>query len=217
MSAPATPLITFGIPAYNRPALLAETLASIAAQTASVPYEVIVCDDGTLPKLLHRRPFPVRQILPPQHAHARTSPQLERGHPPRSRHVGHGPPRGRHAVSLVSRLRCRPPPPRPRRHLHAHHFRRDASHPRPSATHSFASTLPTPLLPEEFHDALPRGPSSAATWPKVSVASAKRPARSPTTSSGIASPVQGRLKSSGKSPPSTASPTASGPSAPGPR
>ena len=29
----ATPLITFGIPAYNRPALLAETLASIAAQT----------------------------------------------------------------------------------------------------------------------------------------------------------------------------------------
>jgi glycosyltransferase involved in cell wall biosynthesis len=49
MSDPA-PLITFGIPAYNRPALLAETLASIAAQTAAVPYEVIVCDDGTLPE-----------------------------------------------------------------------------------------------------------------------------------------------------------------------
>jgi glycosyltransferase involved in cell wall biosynthesis len=46
----AAPLITFGIPAYNRPALLAETLASIAAQTAAVPYEVIVCDDGTLPE-----------------------------------------------------------------------------------------------------------------------------------------------------------------------
>ena len=30
MSATSTPLITFGIPAYNRPALLAETLASIA-------------------------------------------------------------------------------------------------------------------------------------------------------------------------------------------
>ncbi|MEI8090416.1 MAG: glycosyltransferase [Opitutaceae bacterium] len=46
----ATPLITFGIPAYNRPALLAETLASIAAQTTAIPYEVIVCDDGTRPE-----------------------------------------------------------------------------------------------------------------------------------------------------------------------
>jgi glycosyltransferase involved in cell wall biosynthesis len=44
------PLVTFGIPAYNRPALLAETLASIAAQTAAVDYEVIVCDDGGLPE-----------------------------------------------------------------------------------------------------------------------------------------------------------------------
>jgi glycosyltransferase involved in cell wall biosynthesis len=44
------PLITFGIPAYNRPQLLAETLASIAAQTAAVDYEVIVCDDGSLPE-----------------------------------------------------------------------------------------------------------------------------------------------------------------------
>lgn len=44
------PLITFGIPAYNRPALLAETLASIAAQTADIDYEVIVCDDGGLPE-----------------------------------------------------------------------------------------------------------------------------------------------------------------------
>lgn len=50
MSAAPIPLITFGIPAYNRPALLAETLASIAAQTVDVPYEVIVCDDGTLPE-----------------------------------------------------------------------------------------------------------------------------------------------------------------------
>jgi glycosyltransferase involved in cell wall biosynthesis len=46
----AAPLITFGIPAYNRPQLLAETLASIAAQTANVAYEVIVCDDGSLPQ-----------------------------------------------------------------------------------------------------------------------------------------------------------------------
>ena len=44
------PLITFGIPAYNRPQLLAETLASIVAQTADVDYEVIVCDDGGLPE-----------------------------------------------------------------------------------------------------------------------------------------------------------------------
>jgi GT2 family glycosyltransferase len=44
------PLITFGIPAYNRPQLLVETLASIAAQTAAVDYEVIVCDDGGLPE-----------------------------------------------------------------------------------------------------------------------------------------------------------------------
>ena len=44
------PLITFGVPAYNRPALLAETLASLAAQTVAVDYEVIVCDDGTLPE-----------------------------------------------------------------------------------------------------------------------------------------------------------------------
>lgn len=45
-----TPLITFGVPAYNRPHLLAETLASIAAQTATTDYEVIVCDDGGLPE-----------------------------------------------------------------------------------------------------------------------------------------------------------------------
>jgi glycosyltransferase involved in cell wall biosynthesis len=43
-----SPLITIAVPAYNRPALLAETLASIAAQTAHVPLEVIVCDDGGL-------------------------------------------------------------------------------------------------------------------------------------------------------------------------
>ena len=42
------PLITFGIPAYNRPGLLAEALRSIAAQTAAVDYEVVICDDGCL-------------------------------------------------------------------------------------------------------------------------------------------------------------------------
>jgi GT2 family glycosyltransferase len=43
-----TPLITFGIPAYQRPPLLRETLASLAAQTGGYDYEVIVCDDGGL-------------------------------------------------------------------------------------------------------------------------------------------------------------------------
>ena len=42
------PLITFGIPAYSRPELLAEALGGIAAQTAAVDYEVVVCDDGRL-------------------------------------------------------------------------------------------------------------------------------------------------------------------------
>ncbi len=46
----AVPLISFGIPAYNRPHLLAETLASIAAQNFAADYEVIVCDDGGLPE-----------------------------------------------------------------------------------------------------------------------------------------------------------------------
>ena len=40
------PLITFGIPAFSRPPLLAEALASIASQTAAAEYEVVVCDDG---------------------------------------------------------------------------------------------------------------------------------------------------------------------------
>jgi glycosyltransferase involved in cell wall biosynthesis len=44
------PLITIAVPAYNRPGMLAETLASIAAQTVRVPLEVIVCDDGHLPE-----------------------------------------------------------------------------------------------------------------------------------------------------------------------
>jgi glycosyltransferase involved in cell wall biosynthesis len=44
------PLVTIAIPAFNRPELLAETLASIAAQTADVGLEVIVCDDGLLPE-----------------------------------------------------------------------------------------------------------------------------------------------------------------------
>jgi len=42
----ATPLITFALPAYSRPELLAEALASIAAQTVVVDYEVVICDDG---------------------------------------------------------------------------------------------------------------------------------------------------------------------------
>jgi glycosyltransferase involved in cell wall biosynthesis len=45
-----SPLVTIAIPAYNRPAMLAETLASIAAQTARFPVEVIVCDDGRMPE-----------------------------------------------------------------------------------------------------------------------------------------------------------------------
>lgn len=44
------PLVTFGIPAYNRPAMLAETLTSIAEQTTFSDYEVVVCDDGGLPE-----------------------------------------------------------------------------------------------------------------------------------------------------------------------
>ena len=39
------PLISFAIPAYNRPALLKEALDSILAQTAPAPYEVVVTDD----------------------------------------------------------------------------------------------------------------------------------------------------------------------------
>jgi glycosyltransferase involved in cell wall biosynthesis len=39
------PLISIAVPAFNRPAMLEETLASIAAQTVRVPIEVIVCDD----------------------------------------------------------------------------------------------------------------------------------------------------------------------------
>ncbi len=40
------PFITFGIPAYNRPAMLAEALASLAAQNGRADFEVDVCDDG---------------------------------------------------------------------------------------------------------------------------------------------------------------------------
>lgn len=42
------PFITFGVPAYNRPHLLRETLTSLAAQTGSHDFEVVVCDDGGL-------------------------------------------------------------------------------------------------------------------------------------------------------------------------
>jgi glycosyltransferase involved in cell wall biosynthesis len=47
---PRCPLITIAIPAYNRPDMLAQALASIAAQTARVPVEVIVLDDGRMPE-----------------------------------------------------------------------------------------------------------------------------------------------------------------------
>jgi glycosyltransferase involved in cell wall biosynthesis len=42
------PLVTIAVPAYNRPRLLAEALASIERQTLRVPIEVIVCDDGRM-------------------------------------------------------------------------------------------------------------------------------------------------------------------------
>lgn len=45
-----TPLITVGIPAYNRPRLLAEALSALAAQNDFRDYEVVVCDDGALPE-----------------------------------------------------------------------------------------------------------------------------------------------------------------------
>lgn len=44
----STPLVTVGIPCYNRPQLLAQTLASIASQNGSNDCEVVVCDDGAL-------------------------------------------------------------------------------------------------------------------------------------------------------------------------
>jgi glycosyltransferase involved in cell wall biosynthesis len=39
------PLVSVGIPAYNRPELLRETLASLAAQEKFADFEVVVCDD----------------------------------------------------------------------------------------------------------------------------------------------------------------------------
>jgi GT2 family glycosyltransferase len=46
----AAPLISFCIPAWNRPALLAEALSSIESQTATRDFEVVVCDDGGYPE-----------------------------------------------------------------------------------------------------------------------------------------------------------------------
>jgi len=43
------PLVTVAIPAYNRPALLGEALASLAAQEGFPNFEVLVCDDLGLP------------------------------------------------------------------------------------------------------------------------------------------------------------------------
>lgn len=42
------PLITVAIPAYNRPHLLSEALASLACQRGFDDFEVVVCDDGGL-------------------------------------------------------------------------------------------------------------------------------------------------------------------------
>jgi glycosyltransferase involved in cell wall biosynthesis len=46
----AAPLLTFGVPAFQRPHLLRETLASLAAQSGVHDYEVVVCDDGGRPE-----------------------------------------------------------------------------------------------------------------------------------------------------------------------
>lgn len=43
------PRISFGIPAYSRPALLKEAIASIRAQTLPLEWEIVVCDDLGLP------------------------------------------------------------------------------------------------------------------------------------------------------------------------
>ena len=47
------PLVTIGVPAYNRPALLRECLASLAAQTEFDDFDVVVCDDLGLPETRH--------------------------------------------------------------------------------------------------------------------------------------------------------------------
>jgi glycosyltransferase involved in cell wall biosynthesis len=44
------PAVTFAIPAYKRPQLLAAALESIGRQQPTVPFEVLVCDDGALPE-----------------------------------------------------------------------------------------------------------------------------------------------------------------------
>lgn len=44
------PHVSFAIPAYNRPALLAQALAGIAGQELNVDFEVLVCDDGDQPE-----------------------------------------------------------------------------------------------------------------------------------------------------------------------
>ena len=46
----STPLITIAVPAYERPALLGELLASLAAQEGGFDFDVVVCDDGGLPE-----------------------------------------------------------------------------------------------------------------------------------------------------------------------
>lgn len=44
------PLISIGIPCYNRPHFLAEALASIRRQTGFEAFDVVVSDDGALPE-----------------------------------------------------------------------------------------------------------------------------------------------------------------------
>jgi glycosyltransferase involved in cell wall biosynthesis len=44
------PLITFGVPTYKRPDLLAEALASVTRQLGDATYEIVVCDNGGLPE-----------------------------------------------------------------------------------------------------------------------------------------------------------------------
>jgi len=47
------PRVTFALPAYDRPALLAEALASIAAQGDGADVDVVVCDDRGMDETRH--------------------------------------------------------------------------------------------------------------------------------------------------------------------
>lgn len=43
------PLVTVGIPAYDRPELLKQALANLAQQSPACPFETVICDDGGRP------------------------------------------------------------------------------------------------------------------------------------------------------------------------